>query len=142
MADQQAPSINLPPNELSAQSSDITAPRQKSRDTSITDEYRGRSQLQRPSLGGRKSSGTIIIPRDSPTVELTPNEEVYEEGDARAMSPRRSNDEIEEMGEETRTQMEEQAKNLQANLLEIVERVESVKSEHEKLEGRNKFLQK
>lgn len=34
-----------------------------------------------------------------------------------------------------------QAKVLQASLLEIVDRVEIVKSEHEKLEGGNKFLQ-
>ena len=34
-----------------------------------------------------------------------------------------------------------QARALQSNLLEILERVDSVKSEHEKLEGGNKFLQ-
>ena len=34
-----------------------------------------------------------------------------------------------------------QAKALQASLMEIVDRVEIVKSEHEKLEGGNKFLQ-
>lgn len=34
-----------------------------------------------------------------------------------------------------------QAKALQDNLLEIIDRVDSVKSEHEKLEGGNKFLQ-
>lgn len=142
MAHRQTPSIDLPPNELPTASSDVTSLDQNQRDASISDENRGRNELQRPSLGGRKSSGTIIIPRDSPNVELSSNEEVYEEGDARAMSPRRSSDEIEGMGEEARTQMEEQAKSLQANLLEIVERVESVKSEHEKLEGRNKFLQR
>ncbi|KAK5243545.1 hypothetical protein LTR16_007907, partial [Cryomyces antarcticus] len=34
-----------------------------------------------------------------------------------------------------------QARALQASLLAIVDRVESVRSEHEKLEGGNKFLQ-
>lgn len=34
-----------------------------------------------------------------------------------------------------------QAKALQQSLMEIVDRVEIVKSEHEKLEGGNKFLQ-
>jgi hypothetical protein len=34
-----------------------------------------------------------------------------------------------------------QAKALQASLMEIVDRVEVVKNEHEKLEGGNKFLQ-
>ncbi|OCK84826.1 hypothetical protein K432DRAFT_288061 [Lepidopterella palustris CBS 459.81] len=95
--------------------------------------------LQRPKLGSRKSSGTIIIPRDSPHVEL--KEEDYDENDARTMSPRRSSEEIEKMGQEARSALIEQAKALQASLLEIVDRVEIVRSEHEKLEGGNKFLQ-
>lgn len=37
--------------------------------------------------------------------------------------------------------MIDQAKALQASLLDIVERVETIKSEHEKLEGGNRFLQ-
>ncbi|PSN71652.1 hypothetical protein BS50DRAFT_483785 [Corynespora cassiicola Philippines] len=97
------------------------------------------SKLSRPRLGSRKSSGTIIIPRDSPQVEL--KEEEYDDGDARTMSPRRSSEEIEKMGQEARQALIEQAKALQASLLEIVDRVEIVKSEHEKLEGGNKFLQ-
>ncbi|KAJ4337711.1 hypothetical protein N0V87_004459 [Didymella glomerata] len=93
----------------------------------------------RPRLGSRKSSGTIIIPRDSPHVEL--KEEEYDDGDARTMSPRRSSEEIEKMGQDARQALIEQAKQLQASLMEIVDRVEVVKSEHEKLEGGNKFLQ-
>jgi len=59
------------------------------------------STLQpRPRLGSRKSSGTIIIPRDSPNVEL--KEEEYDDGDARTMSPRRSSEEIEKMGQDAR----------------------------------------
>lgn len=56
--------------------------------------------VTRPRLGSRKSSGTIIIPRDSPNVEL--KEEEYDDGDARTMSPRRSSEEIERMGQEAR----------------------------------------
>ncbi|KAF2182487.1 hypothetical protein K469DRAFT_690622 [Zopfia rhizophila CBS 207.26] len=97
------------------------------------------TKLARPRLGSRKSSGTIIIPRDSPQVEL--KEEEYDDGDARTMSPRRSSEEIEKMGQEARQALIEQAKALQASLLEIVDRVEIVRSEHEKLEGGNKFLQ-
>lgn len=97
------------------------------------------NKLQRPRLGSRKSSGTIIIPRDSPHVEL--KEEEYDDDDARTMSPRRSSEEIEKMGQEARQALIDQAKALQASLLEIVDRVEIVKSEHEKLEGGNKFLQ-
>jgi hypothetical protein len=58
------------------------------------------NKLARPRLGSRKSSGTIIIPRDSPQVEL--KEEEYDDGDARTMSPRRSSEEIEKMGQEAR----------------------------------------
>jgi hypothetical protein len=54
----------------------------------------------RPRLGSRKSSGTIIIPRDSPNIEL--KEEEYDDGDARTMSPRRSSEEIEKMGQDAR----------------------------------------
>ncbi|KAH8723230.1 hypothetical protein GQ44DRAFT_620967 [Phaeosphaeriaceae sp. PMI808] len=93
----------------------------------------------RPRLGSRKSSGTIIIPRDSPNVEL--KEEEYDDGDARAMSPRRSSEEIEKMGQDARQALIEQAKALQASLMEIVDRVEVVRNEHEKLEGGNRFLQ-
>jgi short coiled-coil protein len=54
----------------------------------------------RPKLGSRKSSGTIIVPRDSPQIEL--KEENYDENDARTMSPRRSSEEIERMGTDAR----------------------------------------
>lgn len=68
-------------------------------------------------------------------------EEDYDEDDARTMSPRRSSEEIERMGQGARQALIEQAKALQASLLEIVDRVEIVRSEHEKLEGGNRFLQ-
>ncbi|KAF2030497.1 hypothetical protein EK21DRAFT_65235 [Setomelanomma holmii] len=110
--------------------------------SSISDQDHpmGDPMLQpRPRLGSRKSSGTIIIPRDSPNVEL--KEEEYDDGDARTMSPRRSSEEIEKMGQDARQALIEQAKALQASLMEIVDRVEVVKNEHEKLEGGNRFLQ-
>jgi hypothetical protein len=108
-------------------------------------------------------------------------EEEYDDGDARTMSPRRSSEEIEKMGQDAREALIEwvtfhlqgrpsdtttssplriisaskpvshwnttsdyshrQAKTLQATLMEIVDRVEVVKNEHEKLEGGNRFLQ-
>lgn len=58
------------------------------------------THLTRPRIGSRKSSGSIIIPRDSANVEL--KEEEYEQGDARTMSPRRSSEEIEKMGQDAR----------------------------------------
>lgn len=99
------------------------------------------SHLPRPKLGSRKSSGTIIIPRDSPQVELGEEEEEYDENDARTMSPRRTSEEIEKISQEAREALIQQAKALQASLLSIVDRVESVRCEHEKLEGGNRFLQ-
>jgi len=83
----------------------------------------------------------MIIPRDSPKVELDQEEEEYEPDDVRSMSPKRSMADINKLGEDARNHLIEQAKALQASLLAIVDRVETVKVEHEKLEGGNKFLQ-
>jgi len=64
-----------------------------------------------------------------------------EDGDVRAMSPRRNSADIDKLEEQARRDLIEQARVLQTSLQAIVERVEEVKSEHEKLEGGNKFLQ-
>lgn len=61
----------------------------------------------RPRLGSRKSSGTIIVPRDSPNIEMKEEEEEYDDGDARTMSPRRSSEEIEKMGQDARNALME-----------------------------------
>lgn len=66
---------------------------------------RTKQRLTRPPLGTRKSSGTIIIPRDSPTVEI-PYEQ-YDEDDARAMSPRRQGKELQKMEDDARKALEE-----------------------------------
>jgi hypothetical protein len=60
-------------------------------------------KLQRPKLHTRKSSGTIIVPRDDPNVEVY--DEHYDEGDARTMSPRRSREEVERLEEGARQTM-------------------------------------
>lgn len=59
----------------------------------------------RPRLGTRKSSGTIIIPRDSPRVELVLGEEEFDEDDARTMSPRRNSEDLEKMSQDARAQL-------------------------------------
>jgi len=109
--------------------------------SSVSDQEQPKDPMlqPRPRLGSRKSSGTIIVPRDSPNIEL--KEEEYDDGDARTMSPRRSSEEIEKMGQDAHQALIEQAKALQASLMQIVDRVEIVKNEHEKLEGGNRFLQ-
>ncbi|KFZ01624.1 hypothetical protein V501_09913 [Pseudogymnoascus sp. VKM F-4519 (FW-2642)] len=100
------------------------------------------STATRPKIGTRKSSGTIIVPRDAPNVELKKGEEVFDEDDARAMSPRRNSEDLEKMSQEARAQLSQHAKLLQESLLEIYNRIEAVKEEHDKLDSNNKFLQK
>ncbi|WPH04951.1 Hypothetical protein R9X50_00784800 [Acrodontium crateriforme] len=102
------------------------------------DDSRSPRLTARPKLGSRKSSGTMIVPRDAPNTVV---ESDIEEGDVRTMSPRRNSEEVDKLGEEARRDMIEQAKTLQLSLQAIVDRVEEVKNEHEKLEGGNKFLQ-
>nr|POE66105.1 hypothetical protein CFP56_54366 [Quercus suber] len=92
----------------------------------------------RPKLGSRKSSGTMIVERGAPTTVVDHH---VDEGDVRSMSPRRNSAEVDRLGEAARKDLIEQAKTLQLSLQAIVDRVEEVKSEHEKLEGGNKFLQ-
>ncbi|KAH0541735.1 hypothetical protein FGG08_003827 [Glutinoglossum americanum] len=106
--------------------------------SSISDDN-NESSKQRPKIGIRRCSASIIVHRDSLELELT--DEVYDEDDARAMSPRRNSQDVQKMGEQARRALEEQARALHSSLLALVDRVESVKSEHDKLEGENKFLQ-
>lgn len=95
-------------------------------------------RMGRPKIGSRKSSGTMIVSRESATTVVDTD---LDENDVRTMSPRRNSAEVELLGEEARKDLIEQAKVLQTSLQAIVDRVETVKSEHEKLEGGNKFLQ-
>jgi short coiled-coil protein len=62
---------------------------------------RGRSmdRLRRPGLPRRIASGTLIVPRDAANIEV---EENYGPGDARTMSPRRTSEEVDRLGESAR----------------------------------------
>lgn len=57
----------------------------------------------RPRLPNRKSSGTLIVPRDSS--QVGPVEPDLEPDDVRAMSPRRTSEDIEVMGREAREEL-------------------------------------
>lgn len=57
----------------------------------------------RPRLSSRKSSGTLIVPRDSDAVG--PVERRFEPGDVRAMSPRRTSEDLEAIGREARDEL-------------------------------------
>lgn len=80
----------------------------------------------------------MIVSRDAPTTVVDSD---FEDDDVRAMSPRRNSEEVDKLSEDARRDLIEQAQMLQTSLQAIVDRVETVKSEHEKLEGGNKFLQ-
>ncbi|KAL8397221.1 hypothetical protein RB594_004078 [Gaeumannomyces avenae] len=95
----------------------------------------------RPQLPSRKSSGTMVVPRDSIDASR-PCEIDFEPGDVRAMSPRRTTEDIEAMGREAREELRRHAKALQDSLIMIFNRIEAVKEEHDKLDSNNKFLQK
>ena len=131
-AAQPAPS----PSPTSTSSADSSAAASEDDSSSRPRPHRLSS---RPRIGSRKASGSMIV--ENATASTTVVDEEMEEGDVRTMSPRRSSDEVDKLGEEARQDLIEQAKTLQASLQAIVDRVESVKSEHEKLEGGNKFLQ-
>ncbi|KAI0022968.1 hypothetical protein F4780DRAFT_120698 [Xylariomycetidae sp. FL0641] len=94
----------------------------------------------RPRLHNRKSSGSLIVPRDSS--QVGPVEPEWEADDVRAMSPRRTSEDLEVMGREAREELHRHAMALQDSLLMIFHRIEAVKEEHDKLDSNNKFLQK
>ncbi|KAH6630774.1 hypothetical protein B0J18DRAFT_488532 [Chaetomium sp. MPI-SDFR-AT-0129] len=94
----------------------------------------------RPKLPSRKSSGTMIVPRDSTVVG--PVDLHVGPDDVRAMSPRRTSEDIQTLGKETREELRKHAKALQDSLHTLVSRIEAVKIEHDRLDHHNKFLQK
>ncbi|KAK4555825.1 hypothetical protein LTR86_007045 [Recurvomyces mirabilis] len=125
LAPSDTPPLNSPSSDTCAVASEDDVPRA--------------SRLQvRPRLGSRKSSGTMIVSRDDANRAV---ESDIAEDDVRAMSPRRNSEEVARLSERARQDLIEQANTLQTSLQAIVDRVEEVKSEHEKLEGGNKFLQ-
>jgi len=67
-------------------------------------DRKGRTTLARPKPSSRKSSGTNIIPRDHPHVEL--EDEQFGPDDARAMSPRRNSEDLERLSQETRRSLQ------------------------------------
>ncbi|OAR02721.1 hypothetical protein LLEC1_03344 [Akanthomyces lecanii] len=94
----------------------------------------------RPRLPSRKSSGPLVVPRDSS--EVGPVESHFGPDDVRAMSPRRTSEDIDKLGKEAREELRRHAKALQDSLIDIFNRIEAVREEHDKLDNNNKFLQK
>lgn len=94
----------------------------------------------RPRLPSRRSSGPLVVPRDSSAVG--PIDAEYGPDDVRSMSPRRTSEDIDKLGKEAREELRRHAKALQDSLLTIFNRIEAVREEHDKLDNNNKFLQK
>ncbi|KAL2161724.1 hypothetical protein VTH06DRAFT_8286 [Thermothelomyces fergusii] len=82
----------------------------------------------------------MIVPRDS--TEVGPADLQTGADDVRAMSPRRTSEDIQTLGKEAREELQRHAKALQESLLILFNRIEAVKEEHDKLDSHNKFLQK
>lgn len=101
--------VNSAPIEALSEPPSITSYSPPLSTTSSDDDIptRGRLDAVRPRLGSRKSSGTMIIPRDSARVEMAPGEEEYEPDDVRSMSPRRTSEVIEKLGEDARRNLVE-----------------------------------
>ncbi|KAM4054332.1 putative coiled-coil protein [Hirsutella rhossiliensis] len=94
----------------------------------------------RPPLHTRNSSGPMVVTRDS--FDVGPVESHFGPDDVRAMSPRRTSEDIDKMGKAAREELHRHAKALQDSLLNIFNRIEAVREEHDKLDNNNKFLQK
>ncbi|KAL5344844.1 hypothetical protein ACLOAV_010241 [Pseudogymnoascus australis] len=145
-----SPSI---PTPTSSSSSSIYSPNPA---PPLTTTMTPASVALRPKFGTRKSSGTMIVLRDAPNIELKEGEEAFHEGDARAMSPRRNSDVLEKMSQEARAQLSQsvradfppghvplvQAQHAATSRFHISNRLVAIKEEHDKLDNNNKSLQK
>ncbi|PNY23287.1 Uncharacterized protein TCAP_06756 [Tolypocladium capitatum] len=101
----------------------------------------------RPRLPSRKSSGSMVVPRDSSAAG--PADLRLDPDNVRAMSPRRTSEDIDKMGKEAREELRRRefldvmvVATLQESLVSIFNRIEAVREEHDKLDNNNKFLQK
>ncbi|RMZ89643.1 hypothetical protein DV736_g3126, partial [Chaetothyriales sp. CBS 134916] len=97
-----------------------------------------RTRQERPRLGERQRSGSIIVPKGRLLQEGNP---AYPPDDARAMSPRRNSEDLEKLEQDVRQSLKEQAKTLQSSLAALAEKIDEVKNDHDKLESENRFLQ-
>ncbi|KAL8871416.1 MAG: hypothetical protein Q9174_002740 [Haloplaca sp. 1 TL-2023] len=109
-----------------------------SRTTSNTSSGTDETKLQRPKMTSRKSSDTMIIPRDAPTV--APKKE-FPPDDARAMSPRRSIEETEKIGVDVSASVHQDYLNKQKELANLQSRVEAMRSTTDTLDSNNQAIQ-
>jgi len=101
------------------------------------DNRTGRSSTSHPAATLPRSS-SMIVPAGHPTVDT---QDTFDPDDARAMSPRRSSAECDEMSNAARLSVREHARQAQLGLLEIAESIELVRHDHDRLERQNLALQ-
>lgn len=103
---------------------------------SITDDH---DPLQHSIDADEKDDG--VVDDDDRRGRSSTVEAARFEMDPRNMSPRRDSEELDQLGAETKARLQAQAQSLQSGLLALLERVDKVREEHDKLEGENRFLQ-
>jgi hypothetical protein len=106
----ELPIVNEPAAAVVDMPKSTSSSSSSSSSSSVHEEGRPRTPqdpLKRPKMTSRKSSGTIIVPREHPKVELGEDDEEFDEDDARAMSPRRSSQDLEKMSQDARAQLNE-----------------------------------
>ncbi|OJD24585.1 hypothetical protein ACJ73_04050 [Blastomyces percursus] len=101
-------------------------------------------RAKRPCLASRRPSVSILVPRDHPEIEI--QQEEFPPDDARAMSLRRNPADVERLCREIQEAIQQvdnrrQADTFQSSLQALAERIDEVKSGHDKLENENQFLQ-
>ncbi|KAK0391558.1 hypothetical protein NLU13_1058 [Sarocladium strictum] len=141
MADEQEPT----PSSASGQAHSIERS-DSSASSSGSDVLEGEDNVihqpvpMRPRLPSRRSSGPLIVPRDSS--DVGPVECNFGPDDVRSMSPRRTSEDIDKIGKAAREEMKRHAQALQESLITIFNRIEAVREEHDKLDNHNRFLQR
>jgi len=116
-----------------------------------------KSRMERPRMGDRQRSSSIIIPKGRDTYQREKIE--YPPDDARAMSPRRNSEDLERLELGVRKKIQEyatsqfslgpitllmltsQAHTLQSSLQALATRIDEVRQDHDKLENENRLLQ-
>lgn len=87
----------------------------------------------------RQRSSSIIIPKGRDLYQREKPD--YPPDDARAMSPRRSSEDLERLESNVRKSLQDQAHTLQSSLQALANRIDEVRQDHDKLENENRLLQ-
>lgn len=98
-----------------------------------------KSRMERPRMAERQRSSSIIIPKGRDTFQKERPE--YGPDDARAMSPRRTSEDLERLELGVRKSLQDQAHVLQSSLQALANRIDEVRQDHDRLENENRLLQ-